>query len=313
MFGAIPGLIRLTARKKLKRKGEYWLIRSIAGLARALPRGLGHRVFGALGLAAGRMLSRDRRTAVDNLAIAFPEVPALLRAAMVRAMFKNLGRNAFDFVNLEGRGPEHFQRLVERVEGLEHFQRAYGEGRGVLGITGHIGCWELLPAYFAAHGYDISVVGRRMRAEGLDRRLAEMRRSFGVESIDRDGSPRHLVETLRRGRALGVLIDQHTSVAGIYVPFFGRPALTPTAVAKLALMTGSPIVPMAIFLGASGRHIVHVMPPLEVPAAGSRDEVIRALTERCSLAVEALIRIDPKQWVWFHRRWREGASYAVQA
>jgi KDO2-lipid IV(A) lauroyltransferase len=304
------------ARKKLKRKGEYWLIRSIAGLARVLPRRAGHRVFGWLGLMAGRLLSRDRRMAVDNLGVAFPDAPPMLRTAMVRAMFKNLGRNAFDFVNLEGRGRDHFDRLVDRVEGLEHFQRAYGEGKGVVVITGHIGCWELMPAYFAARGYDISVIGRRMRLDGLDRRLVEIRHSFGIESIDRDGSPRRMVEALRRGRMLGVLIDQHTSVAGIYVPFFGRPALTPTAVAKLALMTGAPILPMAVFLGARGRHVVHVLPTVAIPQEGSREDVIRELTGRCSHAVEELIRIDPKQWVWFHDRWREPdgeeGAYVVQ-
>lgn len=306
----------MRTRKKLKRKGEYWLIRSIGGLARGLPRSLGQRVFAGLGALAGEVLSRDRRRAVENMAIAFPEVPSMIREAMVRAMFKNLGRNVFEFLKLEGSSSEERMERVEKVEGFDHFQRAYGLGRGVVVITGHIGCWELLPAYFSARGYPLAVVGRRMRVERLDERLSSIRSSVGVTTLDRDASPRTMVETLRRGSLLGVLIDQHTRVPGIYVPFFGRPALTPTAVAKLSVMTGAPILPMGIFLKARGKHVIHVLPPVAPPeAATTREEAIHTLTERCSRAVEDLIRIDPKQWVWFHDRWREPEerAYAVQS
>jgi KDO2-lipid IV(A) lauroyltransferase len=292
-------------RKKIKRKGEYWLVRSIAGLAGALPRTAGQRLFGALGATAGRVLARERRRAIDNLGIAFPQAPELVREAMARAMFRNLGRNVFDFLNLEGAGPVRLGGLVERVEGLEHFQRAFGQGNGLIVITGHIGCWELMPAYFVSRGYPVSVVARRMKVDRLNDRLVEIRRSVGVETIDRNASPRRMVEVLRRGEVLGVLIDQHTSVAGMYVPFFGRPAYTPTAVAKLSMMTGAPVLPMGVFLGPNGRHVIHVLPAMRPERAGEeRGEAIRKMTARASLAVEELVRIDPKQWVWFHHRWR---------
>jgi len=282
-----------------------------------LPRRAGHRVFSALGGLAGRFLGRDRRRAEDNLAAAFPEVPGLVRQAMVRAMFKNLGRNVYEFLTLEGSTKEELLDLVERVEGIEHMQRAYAQGRGVVVITGHIGCWELIPAHFAARGYPVEVVGRRMRVARLDQRLTEIRESLGVSTIDRDANPRRMLEMLRRGTCLGILIDQHTSVPGVYVPFFGRPAFTPTAAAKLALLTGAPILPMAIYLNQRGRHVVHVLPPVSVPEqSGSREDLVNELTARCSAAIEDLVRIDPKQWVWFHHRWREPEEvdrvYAVQ-
>jgi KDO2-lipid IV(A) lauroyltransferase len=304
-------------RKKLKRKGEYWLVRSIEGLARALPRRAGHRVFGAVGALAGRLLARDRHRAVANLGIAFPEAPEMVRRAIAAAMFRNLGRNAYEFLNLESSTPAELDARVDRVEGMDEFQRAFGLGRGVIVITGHIGCWEMMPAYFASRGYPLAVVGRRMKVDRLNDRLIRIRSSVGVTTIDRNSSPRRLIEVLRRGHLLGVLIDQHTRVAGMYVPFFGRPAFTPTAVAKLSLMTGAPILPMGIYLGGNGRHVVHVLPTITPgTAAGDRDLQIRDLTERASLAVEDLIRIDPKQWVWFHHRWREpegeGRAYAVQ-
>jgi KDO2-lipid IV(A) lauroyltransferase len=208
----------------------------------------------------------------------------MLREALTKAMFKNLGRNVFDFLNLKNATPAKLASLVDGVQGMECFERAAARGKGVIVITGHIGCWELMPPYFASLGYRATVVGRRMRDQRLDEELVAIRASVGVTTIDRDSSPREMIKSLRRGEILGVLIDQHTDVGGMYVPFFEKPAFTPTGVAKLACLTGAPIVPMADFLNANGKHTIQVLPP----------------------------RIDPKQWVWFHHRWREPEGTDVE-
>jgi len=289
----------------------YGAVAVLGWAARGMPPALGHRVFSGLGGLAGRFLGRDRRRATENLAAAFPEAAPMVRQAMVRGMFRTLGRNVYEFLRIEGASTRALAERVERVEGLEWFERACAAGHGVIGITGHIGCWELIPAYFASRGYKVNVVARRMRTERLNDRLLAMRRSVGVSSMDRDASPREIVAVLERGELLGVLIDQHTRVSGVYVPFFNRPALTPTAVAKMALMTGAKILPMGIFLNHRGKHVLHVLPEVEPAPGGTREERVRALTAACSLAVERLIRIDPLQWVWFHERWR-GVPDAAQ-
>ncbi len=296
-------------RKKLKRAGEIATVEMLVLAARAVPRRLGSAVFAGIGSLAGRLFERDRARAVENLAVAFPDVPAPIRAALARASFKALGRNVFEALRLSAMSPEQIRARVERVEGMEHFVDAHRAGKGVIVITGHIGCWELMPAYFVSIGYPVSVIARRMKSERLNAKLVAMRASTGVATLDRDDNPRRMLEPLRRGETLGVLIDQHTSVAGMYVPFFDRPAYTPTAVAKMALASGAAIVPMGIYLARDGRHIVRVLPAIAVDAmrrkTPDKDTAVRAITAECSLAVEQLIRLDPTQWVWFHHRWRE--------
>jgi KDO2-lipid IV(A) lauroyltransferase len=299
-------------RKRIKRAGEVALISSLSAVAKALPPRAGRELFAQLGATAGRLARRDLDRAVANLAIAFPDAPLPVRRAMASAMCKQLGRNAFELLRLEGATPDAVKSRVSRVEGLENFDRALARGKGIVVVTGHIGCWELLPAYFVAMGYPVTVVGRRMSQARLNRRLVGTREGFGVTSLDRDDHPRPMFDVLSRGEILGVLIDQHTRVAGIWVPFFGRPAHTPTAVAKLAIATGAAIVPMALYLERSGTHVVRVLPEVTVRNSGSREADVRQITEDASRAVEDLIRLDPSQWVWFHRRWREpdGASQA---
>jgi KDO2-lipid IV(A) lauroyltransferase len=294
-------------RKFFKRKCEYWLISGMAGVARIIPRRVGHWLFSALGAGVGRVFRKDRVRALDNLAIAFPQSPAIVREAMVAAMFKNLGRNVFDFLNLKNASADALASIVAGVRGMEYYRRAADLGKGVIVITGHIGCWELMPPYFVSLGHPVTVVARRMKVRELNDELVAIRASVGVTTVDRDASPREMIKPLKRGEILGVLIDQHTSVGGAYVPFFGKPAFTPTGVAKLSCLTGSPIVPMADFLGRNGKHTIRVLPPIMPPERTTENKAatVERLTAECSLAIEQLIRIDPKQWVWFHHRWRE--------
>lgn len=295
----------MRTKKRIKRAGEVTLIASLSAFAKALPAHTGRELFAQLGATAARFAKRDGERAAANLGIAFPDAPEPVRRAMVSAMFRQLGRNAFEFMRLEGASPDAVKARVSRVEGMENFLGPLGRGKGVIVATGHIGCWELLPAYFVAMGYPITVVGRRMSVARLNSRLLAARQGFGVTSLDRDDHPRPMFDVLARGEILGILIDQHTRVAGTWVPFFGRPAHTPTAVAKLALATGAAIVPMAIFLERSGKHVVRVLPEVPVENTGAREADVQRITARASQAVEDLIRLDPAQWVWFHRRWRE--------
>jgi len=313
--GDIAGKI-LRARKKIKRNLEIALTRGLMGFARVLPRETGFRVFSAIGDVAGLILRKDRDRALDNLEIAFPHMSLPVRRAMTRAMFKALGRNAFEFLNLAGSSRERLTGLVERVEGQEYLDGALAVGRGIIAVSGHIGCWELMGGYFASRGYEFSVVGRQLWEPRLNRELLRIRESVGLRTIDRDGGGKEILRILRSGGIVAILADQHTRVSGVYVPFFSRPAHTPIAIAKLAMKTGAKIVPLAIYMTLPGRHVIRILPAVaEPPVDESVERRAEIITEHYSRALEDLIRYDPKQWVWFHKRWRDqveaDVSYAV--
>ncbi len=299
--------------KKLKRNFEVLAFNALLGFARSLPRGIGMRVFSSLGTAAGRLFREDRSRALENLSLAFPEMPRTVREALAAAVFKTVGKNFYEFLNLEGSSKERLDALVSRVEGQERMDEAVAAGRGVIVITGHIGCWELLAGYYAARGYPVSVVGRELWEKRLNDRLLRIRRSLGYRTIDRDTGGKEMMRALRDKHLLAVLIDQHTRVSGTWVPFFNRPAYTPVGVAKLALATAAPVLPMAIYLRHDGRHQIRILPALETPGGTlPRETRVEELTRRCSAAVEELVRYDPKQWVWFHNRWRSEERAALR-
>jgi KDO2-lipid IV(A) lauroyltransferase len=167
-----------------------------------VPRRVGLRLFSALGGIAGRIFRKDRERAIGNLAIAFPGSPAMVRRAMAKAMFKNLGRNVYDFLNLKNASHEKLASLVEDVRGMECYRQAASTGNGVIVITGHIGCWELMPPYFVSLGHPVTVVARKMKVEELNDELVAIRASVGVTTVDRDASPRGMIKPLKRGNRL---------------------------------------------------------------------------------------------------------------
>ncbi|NIM20352.1 MAG: hypothetical protein GTO51_08995 [Candidatus Latescibacteria bacterium] len=307
----------MVAVKFLKRKIAIFLIDALILLARILPRRLGMKVFSALGRAASHVFQTDRRKAMENLSIAFPETAPMLRAAITRAMYITLGENIYEFFNLEGSSRGRIKGLVDTIEGEPFLRDAFNEGKGVIAITGHIGCWELLGAHLVSRGYPVTVVARSLQERKWQKRIQAIRSSVGVASIDRDSSAREMLKPLRRGEILGVLMDQKTRVSGLFVPFFNKPAHTPSGVAKLSAISGAKIVPMAIYMDSNSKHLIRILEPISPPPRrGDREKGIRNVTSACSQAIEKLIRYDPKQWIWWHDRWsateRAELDYAVQ-
>ena len=101
-------------------------------------------------------------------------------------------------------------------------------------------------------------------------------------------------------------IDQNsTRGLGVFVDFFGLPASTNSGMARIALRTDAPIVPVFIVReGRSARHRVHLLPILQVERTGEPSEDVRRNTQRFTAVVEDMVRRHPEQWLWMHRRWK---------
>ncbi len=285
------------------RRGFYHLVAVVlAGVVAALPARAGSAACRALARGALRLLPRQRRRAQSNLARAFPERDQRSRAALLSAAAAALGDNLYDAVTLPRLAARGFDR-VEDDGAVAALRALQGEGRGVLVLTGHLGCWELLGAYLAARLGSLAVVTGSIHNPPVDRWVNRRRRRLGMVPLPREGDLRPLLRTLRRGGAAAVLLDQRTRVDSLDVPFFGRAAPTATGFARLALRTGAPVLPVAIGRRGAG-HVVRHLPPLR-PAGGADPAAVYSFLRECNAALERLIRDNPVEWVWFHARWRD--------
>jgi len=288
----------------VRQRLEHSAVAAIRTLAAILPYPI-RMLFGrTLGFAFYLLDAPHRRVALDNLAAAFPRRTAAERRAIVRAVFAHFGCLLFEFLKFSTLSSP---QMLERVDfdGEERVRLAYGQGKGILFITGHFGFWELHALVHPLRFEPIGVLARTLDNPEVNALLEDIRQRTGNVVIYRQGSIRKVMRMLSDSHGVAILIDQHISTAdAVYVDFFERSAATTSAVAALALRTGAPIVPVFALPLGRGRYRLIYEHPVEPPAADSED-AIREFTQRCTDVLEMYVRRHPDLWLWMHRRWRE--------
>jgi KDO2-lipid IV(A) lauroyltransferase len=305
--------VRDRLRKFRKRRRDdllYVLALFAVRLFRLLPLSLGIWIGGILGGVAYFILPRDRKRALEHLAIAFPSEMSLPeRRRIARKCFQNLGKNAVELVNFP-RLKRDLDRMIT-VEGRAYLDETLARGDGLIWITGHLGNWELMACYMAHKGYPFRVVAREIYEERLNRLLLGFRNEAAVRVILRDSpsSGRQMLRALKDGEVIGMLIDQDAQVKGVMADFFGRKANTPAGAAILARRRSIPVLAGFIHRVSGRRHRIVIHPPMEIIETNDADRDIVVNTERFNRVLEQHIREDPEGWVWMHRRWKREAAY----
>lgn len=296
-----------TIRKQIKNDLVYLCVRWLIAVVQRIPRRVALTLGGWLGWCAFFVLKRERRRVVAGLTRAFGGVKSDREISVIgKRSFLLLGKNMIDAISLCRCG-ERLLSLV-RIAGLHHLDAVLSMGKGCIGITGHIGSWELLAIALAAKGYTVNAVARDLRDPRLHRLVASMRGQSGLRIIARGRETREILRALTRNEIVGMLIDQDTKVDGVFIDFFGVPAYTPTGPVTLALKTGAPIVPAAIRREVDETHTLLIGEPIPLATTGDKEQDLIINTGRCSQAIEQFIRETPEQWVWFHQRWRTETS-----
>jgi KDO2-lipid IV(A) lauroyltransferase len=250
------------------------------------------------------LLLGRRQTALDNVGIAFPDRSPVERRAICRGSFRQLGMMLVEAVVVLWNPAAMLSRIA--VEGREHLTDALARSPGgALVVTAHLGNWELLSLGGRLTGLAFATVVRPLDVGFLDRFAERLRASAGIERIDKRHAARAILDALRGGRVVGVLLDQNaTRAEGVFVPFFGRPASTSRGLALLALRAGVPILPVFIHREPDGHHRIVIEAPIQASTSGSVEAAVTQVTAECAARIEAAIRRWPDQWLWLHRRWR---------
>lgn len=280
---------------------EGLFVRALAAGARALPWRVSLALGAGLGASVGALGVRAS-VARDNLARAFPERPLAERERILAAHYRELGRVACEYPRLAVLARAPIGRYLAEIRGAEHLEAAREGGRGAILMTGHFGHFELVGAALGAR-HPTSFVVKALSNPHVESLIQRWRRDAGVESIPIGLGVRRVFAALRENRWVAMLADQDARRRGIFVPFFGRPASTPTGPAELSLRSGAPIVMGFDVRGDDGRHVLHVLPPLPPPPSDDPDPV-RTVTARHVAVLEEWVRKHPEQWFWLHRRWK---------
>ena len=221
---------------------------------------------------------------------------------LIRMNFRHFAYYLIDFFRFANLPPGHIPPMVE-VTGREHIDQALEKGKGLIGVTAHVGNWELGGIVFSRLGYPINAIALSHQNTKLNRLFIRQRGLGGVKVIPVGHAAVDSLRALRANEVVVLLSDRDVSEKGTQAEFFGRPAAIPRGPAVLAVRSGA-----GVLFGYFVRHSFHryqvIFRPLlewdrSLPEKEQEEEVIRLLVkemERCILS-----HLD--QWYMFYRIW----------
>ena len=278
--------------------------KAAAGLARALPKPAASTGARGLGRAAARIAPARRAQVERNLRRIDPSMSERAIRRKVRETFECYARYYEESFRLPGTSPAELDAGFTH-EGYEHLDAALTAGNGAIMAMPHLGGWEWSGFWLTqVKGLPVTVVVERLEPPGLFEWFVGLRRSFGFEVValgPEAGTA--TARALKANHTLALLCDRDLAGTGPEVEFFGESTTLPGGPATLALRTGAPILPTAIYFdGPGSRHAV-VLPPIDTVRRGGLREEVQRVTQDLAHALEELIRRAPEQWHLLQPNW----------
>jgi KDO2-lipid IV(A) lauroyltransferase len=200
------------------------------------------------------------------------------------------------------------QELVSkvRIEGLEILIEALKKQKGVVVVTAHLGNYELASQVVPCLlGLQMASVAKKMRNARLNRVIHNLRTRFGNKVIYKKGALPEMMQTLRQGAMVAILMDISRRFDGVEVNFFGRRATATPAAALLGLRCKSPIIPAFCRRNPEGKLIIQIEPPVEIQRTRDLRSDLQFNTQLITDRIERAVRNYPEQWNWTLKRWKE--------
>ena len=187
---------------------------------------------------------------------------------------------------------------VKQCHGWEHIEAAFAQGKGVIALTPHLGCFEIISLFIASR-LPITTMYRPPRWKFLDTLMHDGRARGQTKLAPTDlGGVRQMLKTLKHGGIIGVLPDQVPGNGeGEWAPFFGRPAYTMTLIGKLIKSSNAAVVMCSSERLPRGEGYALHFAPLDIDMGTSVPAQINA-------ALEAVIRTCPDQYLWSYNRYK---------
>ncbi len=229
---------------------------------------------------------------------------------ILQRVYQNIGMSAMEMLYMPRlvREKNHINDYV-RIEHPEYLEAAYAEGRGIVGLTAHMGNWEWLGAGLALHGYPTSAIGKKQSDDALMRIINDYRAQAG-QHIYLTGTGGYemiaAARSMKKNHILGFLSDKDGGKAGVPVWFMNRIFSFPQGPAVFAKKFKAPILPIFITRDEDGRHTIRMGKPFHFEPMEDKDEELIHNSQKMAAIMEDFIKAHPYDWMWFqHLFWTE--------
>lgn len=223
-----------------------------------------------------------------------------------RQIYANFGRYLVDFFRAQKIDKKFIDKFV-KIENLEYMDNALKKGKGVIGLTAHLGNWELCAQILARLGYKMNAIALTHKHFRIDDFFSRQRQLSGINVIPVGLAVRKCFAALKKNEIVGILGDRDFSGEnGIFVDFLNRSFLAPLGPAVLSLHTGAAIIPAFVIRDEKDeRKFKYIFTePIYPEYSGDEKKDIKLLTIKYIKVIEKFVKLYPQQWFVFHEFWK---------
>jgi KDO2-lipid IV(A) lauroyltransferase len=227
---------------------------------------------------------------------------------MARRCFNQFSLYVAEMIGVQGWDTETVVDRLE-IEGDERFAEAEALGKGVIFVSAHMGSAEIAASIVVLRGYRVTSVIEGNYPRPVMDWMRACRNRMGVTLLPASRSGMSLVRRLRRREMVALIVDAGvTGGDGISVDFFGRETVFPAGPARLARLSGAPIVFGLAVRRPGGRFKAFIEPPIVSDRSLTGEEDARHVTQQIASTFERYVRRYPDQWYVFRDMWPGLAS-----
>ena len=307
---------------------NYYAFRGASGLLNILPFRLSSfvvRQFTAgfyrtpswvpiLGRAATRLRDRIR----SNIESCFSELSPSELEELSRQAVDHFFQLILEFLCFTSRlKRDNWQTFIKGGNVAESEEILFSDQPSIL-VTGHNGNWEVLGYYIAMRDVNISVVARPLNNPLINNWVIRQREISGLGVISKFGATNSAMEAIettetnRGGPAIAFVADQDAGPKGLFVPYFGRLASTYKSIGLLAMHHEVPVICGIGIRTGLLRFRVEVQDIIYPKDWQAETDPLYYITARYVRAIEQMVRREPAQYLWTHRRWKSRPKFEQQ-
>lgn len=271
-----------------------WLFDRLA----RLPLSVLHRLGSTLGWIIYWSSKSYARRLRENLGRALKIKPEANFNRVLHSNISEAGKGLMELAWIWRRPLDKVVASIAQCHGWEHVEAARTQNKGVIVLTPHFGCFELIGLYVATR-LPMTCLYRRPRWGFLDTLMHQGRERGQMKLAPADlGGVRQLLKALKRGEIIGVLPDQVPGNGeGEWVPFFGRPAYTMTLIGRLIESSGATVLMCHVERLPRGKGFIMRFAPLPLNQS-------LAVAPQINQALEKVIFTCPEQYLWSYNRYK---------
>ncbi|MDD3725876.1 MAG: lysophospholipid acyltransferase family protein [Candidatus Ratteibacteria bacterium] len=257
------------------------------------------------GLIAFYTMGERKKIILKNMDIVYGNtISRRKKQEMCRQIFTGIIMSLYECIQIAKITDEQLINMAV-IEGEEVLQKALGEGKGVVGISAHLGNFPRLQAVLAKKGYPATFFSRPPSGRYLTKFFKKLIASKDVPLLYISNRRQAIIDAHRWIKNKGMLclyIDQHDS-KGVEVEFFGKNVFAPTGAATFARRYNCPVLGLFTYRMADGRQKIIIEGPYKLQKTDNATEDIRINTGFFLKRIEHYIRLYPEHWYsWLHKR-----------